>query len=305
VSSLKEKYPHLGLARLCALFGYSRQAYYQQSWALTEKSLEEQIILQLVSAIRSDQPRLGVRKLYVLLEASLLAAGIKTGRDALFELLARHGLLVKKRRRRAPRTTDSSGWYKRFDNLAAGFEPVAANQLWASDITYVSLTHGFAYLSLVTDGYSRQVKGWHLAPTLHLEGALQALRQALAGSGPMPGLIHHSDRGSQYTSHEYVNLLQDYKIKISMTQSGDPRENAIAERINGIIKNELLEEKIFPDLETARKELQTKINIYNQKRPHSSCQMLTPDQAALRKGKLTKTWKRKIPEPKCSNQEIM
>lgn len=305
MTSLKEKYPHLGLARLCALFGYTRQAYYQQSWSQAEKSLEEQLILQLVSASRSEQPRLGVRKLYVLLEAPLLASGIKIGRDGLFELLARHGLLVKRRRRRLPRTTDSSGWYKRFDNLAAGFEPVAVNQLWVSDITYVNLATGFAYLSLVTDAYSRQVKGWDLAPTLHLEGALQALQQALAGSKPIPGLIHHSDRGSQYTSHEYVKLLQDYKIKISMTQSGDPRENAIAERINGILKNELLEEKTFPDLETARRELENKITIYNQKRPHSSCQMLTPDQAAQRKGKLNKTWKRKIPKPKCIIHQIM
>jgi len=297
VNSLKDKYPHIGLARWCGLFGYSRQAYYQQSWALQEKSLEEQIVLQAVQSIRQDQPRLGTRKLYVLLEAPLLAAGIKIGRDALFELLARQGLLVRKRRRRAPRTTDSRGWYKRFDNLAAGFEPGQANELWVSDITYVSLSSGFAYLSLVTDGYSRQVKGWDLSATLHLEGALQALRQALNGAGLLPGLIHHSDRGSQYTSHEYVKLLQDYQIKISMTQTGDPRENAIAERVNGIIKNELLEEKTFPDLETARRELQSKILIYNQKRPHSSCQMLTPDQAALRKGKLNKTWKKKQLKP--------
>lgn len=305
MSSLKEKYPHLGLAPLCALFGYTRQAYYQQSWVQAEKSLEEQTILQLVNGIRSEQPRLGVRKLYVLLEADLLESGIKIGRDGLFDLLARHNLLVKRRHRRLPRTTDSSGWYKRFDNLAAGFEPVEANQLWVSDITYVSLSNGFAYLSLITDGYSRQVKGWDLAPTLHLEGALQALQQALTGAGPMPGLIHHSDRGSQYTSHEYVNLLQDYKIKISMTQTGDPRENAIAERINGIIKNELLEEKIFPDLQTARKELQNKITIYNQKRPHASCQMLTPDQAAQRKGKLIKAWKKKTNNTKASLHEIV
>ena len=208
--------------------------------------------------------------------------------------MARECLLVRKRRRKAPRTTDSRGWFKHYSNLITDYEPLESNKLWVSDITYIPLNKGFLYLSLITDAYSHQIVGWDLSDTLHLEGALYALKKALATCKPITGLIHHSDRGSQYRSYEYVKLLQDYGVEISMTQTGDPKENAVAERINGIIKNEMLEGKTYQNIKTATKEIETAINIYNTQRPHSSCQMLTPDKAALQKGHLIKIWKKKI-----------
>lgn len=284
-------YPHIGLSRWCRLFGYSRQAFYQQAWAQADKTMEEQLILQLVLSIRKEQPRLGVRKLYILLEEQLNSCAIKIGRDALFDLLAREGLLVKRRKRKYPQTTDSNGWFKRYEDLTIGLKPVRINQLWVTDITYVPVSENrFLYLSLLTDVYSHQIVGWSLKDSLTTQGPLEALKNALRMCKPIAGLIHHSDRGVQYRSFEYVNLLQDYEVRISMTQSGDPRENAVAERINGIIKNELLEGQIFINYEIAYQKIEKAIYIYNEKRPHSSCQMLTPNKAAQTKGPLKRTW---------------
>ena len=292
--NLKEIYPHIGLGRWCRLFGYSRQAFYQQLWVQSDKSMEQQVVIKLVKSLRIDQPRLGVRKLYVMLEEQLNRMSIKIGRDALFDLLAREGLLVKRRRRKFPQTTNSSGWFKRYEDLTLGLSPEKPCQLWVTDITYIPvLEDRFMYLSLLTDAYSHQILGWSLKDNLTTEGPMEALRQALKTCKPMAGLIHHSDRGCQYRSFEYVNLLQDYQAKISMTQSGDPRENPVAERVNGIIKNELLEGKIFTSPTHALNQIEKAIQVYNEIRPHSSCQMLTPNRAAQKTGILIKTWKRK------------
>lgn len=290
--SLKEKYPHIGLSSWCRLFGYSRQAFYQQLWTLSDKSMEEQVVLKMVKAIREQQPRVGVRKLHLMLETQLNQATVKIGRDGLFDLLSREGLLVKRRKRKYPQTTDSSGWFKKYQDLTINFVPLQVNQLWVSDITYIPLDkEGFLYLSLITDAYSHQIVGWDLQKSLATEGPLRALKMALHNCKPIPGLIHHSDRGTQYRSFEYVNLLQDYGVKISMTQSGDPRENAIAERVNGIIKNELLEEKSFNCFENALKQITKVVYIYNHQRLHASCQMLTPIEASVKTGMLHKSWK--------------
>lgn len=289
---LQEQYPHIGLSRWCRLFGYSRQAFYQQLWSLSDKSMEEQILLKMVYMIRTRQPRVGVRKLHLMLEDQLHQASIKIGRDGLFDLLAREGLLVKRRKRKYPQTTDSSGWFKKYQDLTTNFIPLQADQLWVSDITYLPLQQeGFLYLSLITDAYSHQIVGWNLQKNLTTEGPLEALKMALKERKPIAGLIHHSDRGSQYRSFDYVNLLQDYEVKISMTQSGDPRENAIAERVNGIIKNELLEDKMFTCSKEALKQVTKAISVYNYERLHASCQMLTPIEASFKKGPLLKNWK--------------
>ncbi len=285
-------YPGIGLSRWCKLFGYSRQAFYQQRWSDNDKNMEEQIVLKLVYSIRSEQPRIGVRKLQVMLDQELHKAAIKMGRDALFNLLAREGLLVKKRKRKYPQTTNSTGWFRKYEDLTIGFTPLQTNRLWVADITYIPMAvERFSYLSLLTDAYSRQIVGWSLQENLSTEGPLEALKQALQKCKPIAGLIHHSDRGAQYRSIEYVKLLQDYGANISMTQSGDPRENPIAERINGIIKNELLEEKVFDSFLHASQQIGKAILIYNEKRPHASCQMLTPNQASTKKGILLKKWK--------------
>lgn len=214
---------------------------------------------------------------------------IKLGRDGLFDLLKEHRLLVRKRKRSA-RTTFSRHRYKKYPNLIKGYHALAPNQLWVSDITYIVVSDGFAYLSLVTDAYSRKILGFYLSKTLEAAGCIKALRLAL---GTLPGSckpIHHSDRGVQYCSHHYVELLDSHKIRISMTENGDPLENAIAERVNGILKEELLQQN-YADFKSTQKEVAKAICIYNTLRPHSSCSMLTPQAAHLQTGELKRHWK--------------
>lgn len=220
----------------------------------------------------------------------LTAHGFKIGRDAMFDLLAEQGLLVKKRKRRGYLTTISKHRFKRYPNIIRDFVPVAPNQLWVSDITYIHLQQGFAYLSLITDAYSRKIVGFCLSDDLSAKGPLQALKLALASNPGSHELIHHSDRGVQYCCDEYVKLLQDNHIKISMTENGDPLENAIAERVNGILKTELLEQ-VFPDFITAQKQVVIACSTYNHLRPHASIDNLKPAEAHQLTGTLKKRWK--------------
>jgi len=250
---------------------------------------EAELIIQEVQKHRFLQPRLGTRKLVVLLQGFVKAHRIKLGRDGLFDLLREHNLLVR-RRKRTVRTTFSSHWFHKYPNLIKHYEPLAPNRLWVSDITYITLVDGFAYLSLITDAYSRKIIGFYLSKTLEAAGSIIALKMAIASSPGTRSLIHHSDRGVQYCCYDYVKLLQDHGIQISMTENGDPLENAVAERVNGILKEELLEQK-YPDLATACKEVEKAVTVYNTLRPHSSCDMLTPAAAHLQTGMLKKHWK--------------
>ncbi|WP_461077789.1 IS3 family transposase [Spirosoma flavus] len=179
---------------------------------------------------------------------------------------------------------------RKYPNLIREYVPIAPNSLWVSDIVYVLVGEGFAYLSLVTDAYSRKIVGFCVSETLSAMGSLKALSMALKDCPDTSGLIHHSDRGVQYCCLEYVNLLKDNTIQISMTQSGDPLENAIAERVNGILKAELLADH-YPTLAMARKGIAQAVLIYNSLRPHSSCDMLTPQQAHQQTGNLRRRWK--------------
>jgi transposase InsO family protein len=212
------------------------------------------------------------------------------GRDALFTLLAENKLLIRRRRRKVPRTTFSDHWLKKYPNLIVGLPILRANTLWVSDITYIALTDAFAYLSLVTDAYSRMIVGHHLSKNLEAAGCVKALKMALNKIPEEMALIHHSDRGCQYCSTEYVDELTDHHISISMTQHSDPRENAIAERINGIIKQELLENS-YENFKQACEEIARAIQIYNYERLHSSLNMLTPFQAHYMNGELKRHWK--------------
>lgn len=238
---------------------------------------------------RSFQPRIGTRKLVVLLQGFIKQHGIKLGRDGLFDLLREHQLLIRKRKRTV-QTTFSKHWYQKYPNLIRQYEPLAPNLLWVSDITYITLADGFAYLSLITDAYSRKIVGYYLSSTLEAIGCINALQMALGGCHDHSQLIHHSDRGVQYCSSNYVDLLKSKQIKISMTENGDPLENALAERVNGILKEELLDQK-YPDYKTAQQSVAKAIIIYNGLRPHSSCNMLTPQIAHLQAGVLKKHWK--------------
>lgn len=275
---------------LCSLLGYSRQAFYKFVKQSEKEALQHDLILQEVLRIRKTLKRLGTRKLLFKMEGFMKEHNIEIGRDAMFDLLATHKLLIRKRKRRVPVTTFSDHWMRKYPNLIVDFIPTAPNQLWVSDITYITLKDDFAYLSLITDAYSRKIVGFYLSETLSADGCIKALLMALKNNPQLGRLIHHSDRGSQYCCADYVSILDKHFVKISMTQSGDPLENAIAERVNGILKDELLE-KIYVNYQEAKQAIAAAISIYNYQRPHSSIDMLTPIEAHLREGELKRRWK--------------
>jgi len=283
-------YGHYSVRYFCSLFGKTRQAWYDQTNRQVEQQLSETLILKLVAELRSDLPRLGTAKLQHLLNVQLKAHQISIGRDKLYELLGRHGYLVRYRRRKIY-TTDSNHPYRKYPNLIGNLMLTKANQLWVSDITYIRLNHGFCYLSIVTDGCSRKILGYCLHPTLSSQGAINALQMAIGQSKGRESLIHHSDRGIQYCCSDYVRLLEHYQIRISMTENGDPYENAIAERVNGILKSEFDLYRSFSSLVEATQAVEQAIHKYNYVRPHSSCDYLTPIAAHEQSGWLRKRWK--------------
>jgi putative transposase len=278
------------IGTLCSLLGYSRQSYYQRKAEEQKEVLEQELIIQQVLRIRVRQRKVGVRKLLYMLEPFLLSHKIQIGRDAFFELLSVHGLLIRKRKRKIPRTTFSDHWMRKYPNLIMGMAINRPNQLWVSDITYVMLEDKPAYLSLVTDAYSRMIVGYHLNKDLSAQGCIKALDMALKSLPEHTSLIHHSDRGCQYCCFEYIDRLAAHEIAISMTQNSDPRENAIAERVNGIIKQEFLE-AYYSTFTQAAQEVKRAVYIYNYERLHSSINMLTPVQAHTKNGQLKKHWK--------------
>ncbi|WP_429265339.1 IS3 family transposase [Mucilaginibacter sp. 3215] len=214
---------------------------------------------------------LGTRKLLHMLIPEMEKHEIKMGRDLLYDLLRFHGLLIR-RRRRMVKTTDSHHWLRKYPNLIAHLSLSAPEQLWVSDITYIRTLEGFSYLSLITDVYSRKIVGYALHPSLEAVGCIAALEMAVDSRTRIPPfiLIHHSDRGIQYCSQNYTALLNEDRIAISMTQSGSPYENALAERVNGIIKNEFFPKKVYQNHKEAKKSISVIIGNYNEQRPHAS-----------------------------------
>ncbi|BAV04799.1 Transposase InsO and inactivated derivatives [Filimonas lacunae] len=288
---LTELHPHIGVGQFCTVFGKTRQAWYYATRTQAEQEMTDSIVVKMVKEIREEQPRLGTRKLYYLLEPQLQAHGIKMGRDALFDMLERYDLLIRHRRRRAI-TTDSNHPYRKYDNLIQHLILTGKNQLWVSDITYLRVSEGFCYLSLVTDAFSRKIVGYRLWPNLAARGSIEALNMALNEQQPGRNmLIHHSDRGVQYCCSDYVGQLQNYQINISMSHKGDPYQNAIAERVNGILKHEYSLNKEFEDLVQATKAVQAAVNLYNSRRPHDSLSYLTPDQAHELTGIIKRNWR--------------
>ena len=278
-----------GLRGLCRLLGFSSQAYYQYRTTLEKRSLKEELLLQQVVYHRLRQPRLGTRKLLMLMQPFMKLHDIAIGRDVFFELLRANGFLVR-RRRSSPRTTFSSHWFKKYPDLVKGKAVNRPDELWVSDITYIQAGKGFAYLSLVTDAYSRKIIGYRLNPDLSAAGCVKALEMAIQARKDTQPLTHHSDRGIQYCSSAYVQILKDNQVGISMTQSGNPRDNAIAERVNGILKQELLQEA-YPNFSQAKQAVKAAIDTYNSLRPHSSVDMLTPVQAHTKSGEIRRRWK--------------
>jgi putative transposase len=277
---MKMRQPKIGLSKLCWLFGITRQAYYQSFYRTEFVEIEEELVLKQVISIRKNHPRIGTKKLHVMLEEFMLEHQIKMGRDSLFDLLSLHHLLIRRRRRKIV-TTQSNHWMKKHPNLITDFITSAPNQLWVSDITHWKTELGPLYISLITDVFSHKIVGYNLAQNMEAVESLKALQMAFSNNLEVQGLIHHSDRGSQYCSFKYVNLLQDYKVQISMTQTGDPLDNAVAERINGILKDEYLECYTVFTFEEANELLIKVVDLYNQERPHMSIGNLTPQKVHI------------------------
>lgn len=290
---MRQFYAVVGVAKLCGLFGKSRQALYDANWRETDKLLQEELILVMVRDIRRNLPKLGGVKLYSLLKGKITEHGIKMGRDTFFTLLRENDMLVK-RKRKYVSTTMSKHHFKKWPNLIINLEIQQPEELWVSDITYLRTDAGFSYLFLITDAYSKKIMGYHLSQDLKVKGCIIALNKALKlRQYPKRKLIHHSDRGIQYCCDQYVALLLQNGIRISMTQSGSPYDNAIAERVNGILKSELGLDKTFRSYSETVQPLAQSIHAYNNLRPHMSCDYLTPEQAHQKHGEFNKSWKKR------------
>lgn len=277
----------------CKLFGYTRQAYHKQLKQFSGTRIKERIILDHVLMIRRQMPCLGTRKLHYLLEPICMIEGVKYGRDKLFTLLAREDLLVK-RRRKYTCTTNSKHWLRKYPNLIKDVVPDRPEQIWVADITYVPVPRGHQYLHLITDAYSKQIMGYELSDNLEAASTSKALRMALRQRihCGLP-LVHHSDRGLQYCSKQYTDILRKNHMQISMTENGDPYENPIAERVNGILKQEFFLGDMPGSLNENKRMVAKNIEIYNRSRPHLSCGMLTPIQMHQQDERTVKTWREK------------
>ena len=242
---------------------------------------------------RQDNPGLGCAKLYLIIKELFEETGCMPGRDAFIEILRKHGLMVHIRRRKHYKTTDSNHNYRKYPNLIVDLIPTRPNEVWVADITYVETTEGGCYLSLITDAYSHKIVGWAVGPTLETIYPMEALKMALAtiNDETVRRLIHHSDRGCQYCSAAYVDILKQHGISISMTQSGDPLENAIAERANGILKTEWLYKMNIATRAECKAVLERIICFYNTQRPHMSIGMQTPEAAHSQSGEQRRCWK--------------
>ena len=275
----------------CNLFGVDRQVYYRK---LKKRKIRQSVastVVCMVLEIRKEHPRMGTRKLYFLLKKNLI--DLKIGRDKLINILrANHLLIMPKRAYHV--TTNSHHRFRKHQNHILDLEIQRPEQVWVSDITYIGKRENPFYLSLITDAYSKKIMGFNVADNMNTESTLKALQNALKQrvNKEVP-LIHHSDRGLQYCANGYQNLLLKKKIKCSMTQNSDPYENAVAERINGILKQEYFIDKFNQTLPTTRALVRNAIKLYNEKRPHYSNYMLTPNQMHRQNKIKMRTYKRK------------
>ena len=271
----------------CGLLGVTPQAWYKYHSRSFTEAISEDLIVELCRALRMDLPGIGGRKLKVKLWEEF---DVDIGRDTLFDILERHGLLIRNRKRKT-RTTFSDHGLKVYPDLRKDFIPDGINQLWVSDITYIWLGDCFYYLFLITDAYSKKIVGWEIADNMRHENAETALKMASRQlkKGQCP--IHHSDKGLQYCAKTYVAKLMRRKIRISMTEGYDPRNNGIAERVNGILKDEFLKYMDI-DRDNVREVLTRVINAYHTRRPHLSLGMLTPEEVHNGAVPGAKLWKK-------------
>jgi transposase InsO family protein len=264
------------LDRICALFNLKRDAYYKYGKRFAVRKTQEKKVIQMVDLKRKRQPRVGCRKLLVHLQNEFLKNDLKIGRDRLFNILRENNRLIKPKRASC-RTTNSYHHFHKYNNLIKDFCPTGINQVWVSDITYIRTINGFCYLALITDLYSRKIVGYDISDSLELLGALRALKMALRNADNLKRLIHHSDRGVQYCSHQYTGVLLKKDIQISMTEENHCYENATAERINGILKDEFFLDQTFFSKKHAQTATKSAIKIYNNERLHLSLGYKTPN----------------------------
>ncbi len=251
------------------MLNISRQAVHQRRQRVAAGQTRALEVLPHVQALRQLMPRVGGRKLMHHLPE------LRIGRDKFFDILRQHGLLVK-RRRKYTMTTNSRHTLPVYPNLLPDVTATAPNRIWVADQTYIRLRQGFCYLSLVTDLYSRKIVGYELSPTLESSGPVRALQMAFASVQNPTGLIHHSDRGKQYCSDDYIQTLKEHGCRISMTAPRRPDQNATAERVNGILKTEFYLDATFNSIDIARHAIVQSIYIYNNIRLHMSLGMITP-----------------------------
>ena len=273
------------------MFGINRQIYYRSTKrSRTSKNKAEQVV-ELVENIRMKMPKIGGRKLYFMLNEPLKT--LKIGRDKFFNILkANHLLITPKRSYHI--TTNSHHRFRKHKNLVLDYQITKPNQVWVADITYIGNRKNPSYLSLITDAYSKKIVGHHVAENLTTEGSLLALKKAINTTELKElSLIHHSDRGLQYCSDEYQKILEKNNISCSMTQNSDPYENAVAERINGILKQEFNIDKFDVETKIKRKIVEESIEIYNELRPHFSNHYLTPNQMHKQEKLKIKTYRNK------------
>jgi len=268
--------PGLKVIRLCELAKMTAQNYYARRRAWRRQEVDVQLVLELARAERAHQARLGVRKLYHLIGVELKAAGVKMGRDRLFEELKKAGLLVERKPSEWPKTTNFNPALPVFKNLIKHRPLTGRNQVWVADITYIRTQQAFMYLGLITDKWSRKIVGFHLGETLETGNVLKALAMALGGLQPGERPIHHSDRGCQYASHAYITAAQQAGLTMSMTEKNHSAENALAERVNGILKQEYWLDANFEAKGQARKATLEGIHLYNYRRPHTALRFNTP-----------------------------
>ena len=275
----------------CGLFGVTRQVYYRSIRIKEKNQTKAETVVRLVISIRRDMPRIGFRKLYYLLYEPLRELNV--GRDKFLSILKANHLLIKPKRNYRI-TTDSHHRFRKHKNLIEDISLKRPEQVWVSDITYIGGRDKNCYLALVTDAYSKKIMGYNVSNSLAADGSLRALNMAVKQRQYKDRLIHHSDRGLQYCSNDYQNALKKKKIIPSMTESYDPYANAIAERVNGILKQEFLLEDYQVDIKTMELIIKDAVHIYNTQRPHWSCHMKTPEQMHKQRDVKIRTYKKQI-----------
>ncbi len=264
------------IKNVCDCFNLKRDAYYKYNRRFKQRKTFEYELLHIVKKRRKSLPREGVRKLMKSLNKDFQKQQLKVGRDTLFKVLRNNNMLTL-RKKYSARTTNSYHRFYKYKNIIKDVKIKKPNQVWASDITYIRTVKGFCYLALITDMYSRKIVGYDLSDSLELKGCVRALNKAVYQAKNIKGLIHHSDRGIQYCSNIYTQILKRKKIDISMTEENHCYENAMAERVNGILKDEFYLDQIFMNVAHAKRAAKNAINLYNEIRLHLSLDFKTPN----------------------------